>query len=359
MTRTAPRITLPLLGTLALAAAPAVADSVTLKSSVRLGPDARVVRLGDIAELDGPLALAHADLVVADREDTDRLIELSIADVRRTLDDAAVHWGKVHLTGRRTVVRPAPASLAETPQAMVPTTLVASTDPSAARPRTAGPATPATELVGQATVGGEIARSVVDHLQRPAEDVRVHLHQDDAPILAAPIGDRRVELEPLSSLEGDRYQVAVRLWSGNRVVERHRIGIEVHVRVDVLTAVADLPRGHVLGEADLQPRTQWLSAQLAAVSAAPAEAIGRRLVRRLKPGDALRRSDLEQPVLVRRGDLVTVRCLVGGLVVTMRAEAREDGGEGDLVPCRKLGERDTFLAAVTAAGEVIVDLSRR
>jgi flagella basal body P-ring formation protein FlgA len=61
--------------------------------------------------------------------------------------------------------------------------------------------------------------------------------------------------------------------------------------------------------------------------------------------------------VVERGDRVKVRCLVGGIVIALKAEARADGAEGDTIELRKLGERSTFLATVTGRGEAIVDLA--
>jgi flagella basal body P-ring formation protein FlgA len=78
----------------------------------------------------------------------------------------------------------------------------------------------------------------------------------------------------------------------------------------------------------------------------------------LSEGDALREQHVRRETLIRRGDLVIVRALVGGSVLTMQAEARASGSEGDTIEFRKIGERDTFLATVTARNEAIVDLQR-
>ncbi len=53
-----------------------------------------------------------------------------------------------------------------------------------------------------------------------------------------------------------------------------------------------------------------------------------------------------------------VRCMVGGLVITLEAEARSDGAEGDVIELRKLGERDTFMGRAVGPGSATIDLSR-
>ena len=52
------------------------------------------------------------------------------------------------------------------------------------------------------------------------------------------------------------------------------------------------------------------------------------------------------------------RCLVGGAVITLQAEARSDGALGETIQFRKHGERETFPAVITGRGEALVDLAR-
>jgi hypothetical protein len=54
-----------------------------------------------------------------------------------------------------------------------------------------------------------------------------------------------------------------------------------------------------------------------------------------------------------------VRCLVGGVVISLEAEARTEGAKGDRIELRKLGERDTFMATATGPGAAVIDLSRQ
>ena len=45
-------------------------------------------------------------------------------------------------------------------------------------------------------------------------------------------------------------------------------------------------------------------------------------------------------------------------MITLQAEARTDGSAGDVIECRKRGERATFLATVSETGDAIIDLGR-
>ncbi|MHC4274504.1 MAG: hypothetical protein ACYSUR_12670, partial [Planctomycetota bacterium] len=96
------------------------ADEITLKGSVRLEAGAQTVRLGDIAELSGPDAQRFADTVVAGAPGTTEPLEITVRQVRTKLDDAGAHWGKIQLSGRTVIVRPAAPRAAAPPLTMTP-----------------------------------------------------------------------------------------------------------------------------------------------------------------------------------------------------------------------------------------------
>jgi flagellar basal body P-ring formation protein FlgA len=142
------------------------------------------------------------------------------------------------------------------------------------------------------------------------------------------------------------------------VTERRTISVTPNVRVMTLVLLRDIERGGVVGEADVESAMQWLTPAQQALVADPASIAGRQAATRLRVGEMLRDQHLRRETVIRRGEQVIVRCLVGGAVIALQAEARSDAAIGETTDFRKLGERDTFLAVVTGRGEAIVDLSR-
>ena len=112
-------------------------------------------------------------------------------------------------------------------------------------------------------------------------------------------------------------------------------------------------------DADVAEQEQWMPPSQAGLCANRVAAIGRVASRNLKAGDLVRESHIRRNTLIKRGDTVTVRCLVGGAVISLQAEARAVGGEGETIEFRKQGERDAFRATVTSRGEAVVDLNRK
>ncbi len=113
----------------------------------------------------------------------------------------------------------------------------------------------------------------------------------------------------------------------------------------------------MLHDDDLAVEARWLPPTTAIRLATLVQAVGRVASGRLRGGNVLRKSDIARQFVIKRGDRVMVRCIVGGVVISLEAEARGDGAEGDTIELRKLGERDTFIATVTGPHAAVMDLN--
>lgn len=344
---------------IALAVGGAHGDTIRLKSSARMPADRTTVHLGDVAELDGPEAERLAGLPIAELTSFDRPLEIPIRDVRARLDESGVHWGRVHLGGKSVLLRPASRSAAA-PVAMTSVSLGSETrsDPAESAPAQRDDPQPAADLVKEATLRGAVAREMVHRLRVHAADLRLAFERADRERLDRPRPGARFELTPLDGERSPKVTFTVREWSRGRVVENHRIRCEPFVRARTAVLARDVRRNELLAEGDYDAVEAWLSPAEAARGCPPAAAAGRLASRSLNMGHTLRRGELRSPTVVERGDRVMVRCLVGGVVISLPATARDDGVGGETIEFQKIGERHTFLATVTGRGEAVIDLSR-
>jgi flagella basal body P-ring formation protein FlgA len=83
-------------------------------------------------------------------------------------------------------------------------------------------------------------------------------------------------------------------------------------------------------------------------------AVGMQARRPLRPGQALRVSDLAKPDLVQRDQAVTLVYESAGLYLTIRGKALEAGTEGDVVNVLNLQSKRTVSGVVTGRGQVSV-----
>lgn len=84
------------------------------------------------------------------------------------------------------------------------------------------------------------------------------------------------------------------------------------------------------------------------------DVVGLQTVGAIVEGQVLDRADVRSPLLVRRGDAVTVFSRSGGIQVRTTARAHEEGGRGDLITVESMLNRQRFFARVTGIHEVEV-----
>ncbi|MHC4991512.1 MAG: flagellar basal body P-ring formation chaperone FlgA [Planctomycetota bacterium] len=349
--------TLSLAIALAVLAGPVRGDDVVLKGSVRMSRPTADIRLADVATLEGPAATALADVVILTLEDPAQVREISVSEVRQRLTDLGVHWGQINLSGRRTIVRPAPGHAAAPPRAMTSVSVKPLAETTTPQEPGRQALDAATALIGEETVRGELVRFLVREMKRRPDTLRVGFPRADAEVLSTAASAYRLEIEPRSSLMSDRIELGIRAWQGRRIEHRWSVPMRLELLTDVRIASADLARGRVLTLPDVATQQRWLSPATAARVAPVEDVVGRATTIRLDSGAMILDAQLRAPTVVRRGDHVTVRCVVGGLVLSLKAEAREDGALHETIACRKLGERETFAATISGPGEVVIDLN--
>jgi len=334
------------------------ADTIVLKRSASIEPEQNTITLGAIAELTGGDAQQFADLPIVPRpEQSEHTVTVTVQDVRAALDEAGAHWGRIDLSGWKTSVQLLVAD-AQPPQAMAGASIV-DEDASAPQRDAADPeAQRAEQLATQSTVRGVVARSLARQLRIQPSDLRLTFDPRDNELLDLAMQQYRIELEPRSSLHADSITLHIRAWNGTEVAHRGTIRIGVQVRRQAATITGEVRRGHAIRNSDITAKPVWIGAGELRELMTVDEAVDRIATQSLDPGDVLRQRDARRETLIERGDVVQVRCLVGGVVISMQAEAREDGSEGDSIEFRKVGERETFRAKVVSRSEAVIELDR-
>lgn len=351
-----------LLGTIALLllASTAVASStITLRAAVRMPADQSHVRLADIATLEGEASDRYGDVIVADLRNTVGVLEIPLRAIREALEEAGVHWGRTHLNGSAVVVRrTAPSS--SPPLAMAPAAIEAASKVQKRQrnEEEEQQRITAAAIREQPTLRGAIADYLIHTLHVAPDHLHVTFDQRQEDILNTGQNDYRFEIEPASSLESNRIDLVIRFWRDSTVERRETISVTPLIYRPVVTLARRIDRGSTITESDLEVKRHWLSPGHPGLVTDSSHAIGRIAAIRLREGDMLRSQHVRRETLIRRGEQVIVRCIVGNTVISVQAEARQDGGKEDTIELRKFGERETFLATVTGPNEAVVDLRR-
>lgn len=135
------------------------------------------------------------------------------------------------------------------------------------------------------------------------------------------------------------------------------LGMNLTAKPVVVAPRKSFPRGHRLGLNDLHlipiegaevDETQFVSMQ---------QLVGMEVSKGLRLNRPILKSDVRQPTLVHRGELLDLRVVGAGIVITTAAKAIEDGPLNGLVEVETLRPRKRKIARVVASGVVEI-LSR-
>lgn len=139
-----------------------------------------------------------------------------------------------------------------------------------------------------------------------------------------------------------RYQVE----NEKGVLGEWSMPFRVHLYSEVWFPRAHLRRGDIATPSDFEIRQIDLLAEPDAVPATLESLLRHEYSRDIVPGHPLVWRDLMERAMVRKGDVVEVTAVNGLLAITMRAVARQDGSDGDLIVLRNLDSAKEFSARV-------------
>ncbi len=127
----------------------------------------------------------------------------------------------------------------------------------------------------------------------------------------------------------------------------------VRARVTAMVAIAAAPvaAGEPLTDAQVALERRDVS-NVADPITTPEDAVGQMSRRMLRPGDILRSGQLASPVLVKRGDAVTMVARRDGVEISMAGEALDAGAKGAAVRVRNAASGQVVRMRVTGAGTV-------
>src|SRR5690349_16558254 len=183
------RITV-LLMALLVGAAVARADTVSLRSFVRVAPGAPLT-LGDVADLSGPDAQALASIVVQPAGEA--LADVDMSRIREVLKShPKLNLGRVELSGSICRVRPAIADTVAAP----------------------APAPRAPDPVGE-TVKDRVAARIANALSADPADLKLEF-EDQADLLRTPVAGRTVAVQPTG--QSDKMSISIRIYQGDTII---------------------------------------------------------------------------------------------------------------------------------------------
>lgn len=321
----------------------AASDTGTIRLHDVAGATGSPITLEEVAELEGVPARALAATVVGHLEDGITRITITDADVRRALDDAGVNWALVSLQGfqRCRVERIEPRDAG-----------AKSVD---ADPRAVA-SNPANEvrLDAETSLRALVERQLVAAAGGEAEDVRMTFSERDAARLDVSAMTTRYEVTPQSSTGLGRVPVQIVRYESDRPADRFTVAATVERRVRAVVATETLRPGDRIGPGSVEVRDVYLDQMPESPLDRAELAHGQVADGRIIEGGVLFPDDIRSRVLVKRGELVTVRAIAGNVVVRTVARAAEDGSLDQRIRLRHDQSRETFTAVVAGRRSCVI-----
>jgi flagella basal body P-ring formation protein FlgA len=306
------------------------------------------VRLAEVAHLEGPLAKRFADTVVGSFAGEATQLQLSMGELRQVLGEHGINWGLVTLRGFA--------------NCRVHRTGAGESSPDAPPARTPGDAAAISNveveinLDSASTLRGLVVARLAELTGATASDLRVTFSERDEALLQQGALIDRFEIESPASRFVGRVPLTIRRYRGDRVAETLQVAAQVERRALVIVATRSISRGERFSADAVAVREVFLRDDRGEPIRDLKLVVGQIASAQLREGAVLYPSMIETPLMVRRGELVTVRCISGGLVVRTVARAGGDGRLDEVIEVRNETTRQTFAATVTGVREATIHL---
>lgn len=189
----------------------------------------------------------------------------------------------------------------------------------------------------------------------PPEQLQVDSFHAQPATMVVPAGKR--EYRPLS-LQHSKYlgrktfKLAVLI--DGKESGTIRLSGDLHLYGEVACTTRTVDRNQTLSQNDITMVRRDISLLGNDLVHQLTAAIGKRISTSLQPGDIIRASYLDEPPLVKRGDMVTIVAQTAGLRVTAPGKAKKTGARGEVIRVKNLMSRKYIFAKVIAAGVVQV-----
>jgi flagella basal body P-ring formation protein FlgA len=122
--------------------------------------------------------------------------------------------------------------------------------------------------------------------------------------------------------------------------------------IRIVVPAHDIARGEVIAESDLTYTTVDGAALMSGVPTKMDEVKGMQTRRMLSAGQPFRGDDLRKPIVITKGETVTMQFIVPGVELTAMGRAMSEGGIGDTVTIQNPASYRMISGVVVAPGTV-------
>ena len=307
--------------------------TITLKSTVRLPMDTQSVTIGDLSSIQGP----QADAIKALAPDTELLGEPGVwtkinqAKIRELIDESP------NILAGSVVVRGGEVSL------MIRKSPIAN-------PKNSHATISETTTYDGPTLQSHIEQWIYSRLRTQADTTRIRFDKRYRSILATPTLNRVVEIIEVG--QSTKVHIRYAVYEQDRIIADGTLSADVQIQRTVLVAKRQIRRREIIDRNLTSVETRWLAPNARIVE--PESSVGLESRTTIEQGQVLMQPMLVEPILVRRGQLVSAKCIIGQTIVTKVVRAKANGKLGDIIELESKDRTSQFTARIAGEGRVII-----
>jgi flagella basal body P-ring formation protein FlgA len=149
--------------------------------------------------------------------------------------------------------------------------------------------------------------------------------------------------------------LALHLFVNGEPVRKLWVNATITVMGDVVTVVRPLGRNQHLRMEDIRVERRDLTGLGSETIRSVEEVLGNRTTRMIYPGTVLQASMIDQPPVVKRGDIVKIIVETGPMTITATGIVKQQGRKGEMVRVANTDSNRVILARVVGPDAVSVD----
>jgi flagella basal body P-ring formation protein FlgA len=307
-------------------------DAAEIQLRAKSAPGSGVVRLGDVATIRAAdeaqaTELASLELCAAPVAGQRRFLRLR--QIQDTLTTHGIRLASHNFSGANQVEIAAAEAVDPAPP-----------------PRIAAPS------VNTAHARRRAQEAIVGHLRKQSGldrgwTVGIELNAEQARAIMRADGELSVKggREPWTGPQ--EFALA---WETADGPDRLTVLAQVELPGLVVVATRALPRGAVIHETDVELRAIEIGPYATAFAAID-DVVGKETTGAVHIGQSIGPDQVQAPLLVRRGEVITIYSRSPGIRIRTTGRARDQGSLGELITVESLADRKTFFARVCGVQE--------
>jgi flagella basal body P-ring formation protein FlgA len=176
-------------------------------------------------------------------------------------------------------------------------------------------------------------------------------------ILPASEGDISMEVSQTNTNKTKgNVQLIVRIFSNNKLCQKVPVFFNVKTYEDVAVSTRKINRNDILGTEDIEIKRMDTTNMQGTMFCSVDDLVGKRALRTLQPNFPLTAGIVDNPPLIKKGDLIRVLVRNGNLHIVMKGVAKEDGYAGKLIKVKNMDTKKELCGVVEDSDTVKVSL---